>query len=210
MKAFSVASLAYNGRMDTPATPPICYVIGGPNGAGKTSAALRILPQLGCLAYVNADAIAAALSPFQPEKSAIEAGRMMLSRIHDLAAQQKTFAFESTLASRSFAPFLKQRKADGYQIVLLYFYLASPELAIARVRARVAAGGHHIPEADIRRRYERSLNNLNSLYLPLVDAWEIYDNSGNSFTLVAWGNGKQSVILPEGQQIPFLAPWITL
>jgi predicted ABC-type ATPase len=191
-----------------PETSPVCYVIGGPNGAGKTSASLRILPKLGCLNYVNADAIAAALSPFQPEKSALEAGRMMLTRINDLAAEQTTFAFETTLASRSFAPFLKRLKGQGYQVVVMYFYLDSPELAIARVKERVLAGGHHIPEADIRRRYERSLNNLVNLYFPLVDAWEIYDNSGTLLVPVAWGQGTHPIILPVGQHIPFLQPWI--
>lgn len=180
--------------MTTAKKQPICYVISGPNGAGKTSASLGILPRLDCLEYVNADAIAAALSPFQPERSAMEAGRMMLQRINELAAKQVDFAFETTLASRSFAPFLKQRKAEGYQVVLSYFYLENPELAVSRVAERVLAGGHNIPEGDIRRRYTRSLKNLKSLYLPLADAWEIYDNSGKEPQTVAWGLGIQKMV----------------
>ncbi len=165
---------------------PTCYVIGGPNGAGKTSIALRILPSLSCLEYVNADAIAAALAPFQPEKAAMVAGRLMLERIHYLAELRTDFAFETTLASRSFVPFLKQCKQNGYRIVLLYCYLDSPDLAVLRVKQRVAAGGHNIPEADIRRRYQRSLDNLKNLYLPLADEWEIYNNTYNAPKCIAW------------------------
>jgi len=163
-----------------PEKQPTCYVIGGANGAGKTSASLRILPELLCFDYVNADAIAAAFSPFRPEKAALEAGRMMLQRIHDLAEQHITFAFETTLASRSFAPFLMSCKEKGYRIVVVYFYLSCPDLAVLRVQERVAAGGHDIPEDTIRRRYRRSLKNLRELYLPLADAWEIYDNSSET------------------------------
>ncbi len=173
---------------------PTCYVIAGPNGAGKTSASLRILPPLSCMEYVNADAIAAALSPFQPEKSAIEAGRLMLQRIHELAEQGVDFAFETTLASRSFVPFLKRCKEKGYQIVLIYVYLSTPDLAVSRVDERVKAGGHNIPEHVIRRRYTRSLHNFVNLYMSLADAWEIYDNSGREPIYVAWGIGLTKTV----------------
>jgi predicted ABC-type ATPase len=114
---------------------------------------------------------------------------MMLQRIHELAAKQVDFAFEITLASRSFVPLLKQFKAEGYQIVLSYFYLENPELAVSRLTERVLAGGHHIPESVIRRRYTRSLENLTTLYLSLADACEIYDNSDKKPQTVAWSLG---------------------
>ncbi|MBK8191386.1 MAG: zeta toxin family protein [Vampirovibrionales bacterium] len=181
---------------------PTCYVIGGPNGAGKTSVSLRVLPRLDYMEYVNADAIAAALSPFQPEKSALKAGRMMLQRIHKLADQRADFAFETTLASRSFAPFLKRRKEEGYQVVLFYFYLKTPELAVSRVAERVLAGGHHIPEADIRRRYRRSLQNLRHLYQPLADAWGVYDNSDREPVSTEASTGT------EPERLTQLSAWI--
>lgn len=156
---------------------PNLYVIGGPNGAGKTTAAFEILPELGCVEFVNADLIAAGLSPFNPEAQAITAGRLLLTKIKDLAHQQKDFAFESTLASKSFYPFLKQCKANGYKLYLIYFMLSSVDIAIKRVRKRVELGGHNIPEQTIKRRYERSLNNLISLYIPITDEWLIYNNS---------------------------------
>jgi predicted ABC-type ATPase len=157
---------------------PNVYVIGGCNGSGKTTASLVVLPSiLDCHEYVNADAIAAGLSPLNPDAMAILAGRLMLQRLRELMAAQVDFAFESTLAARSFVLFLQDCKAQGYLIHLAYFWLRSPELAIARVARRVASGGHDIPETIIRRRYDRSLQNLRELYLPLCDSWLIFDNS---------------------------------
>jgi predicted ABC-type ATPase len=157
---------------------PQLYMIGGPNGAGKTSAALALLPNLlDCYEYVNADAIAAALSPFSPESTAIQAGRLMLERIRHLSEQKKDFAFETTMASKSFAPLLKKCKKEGYQINLIYLWLESPELAIARVFDRVQNGGHHIPDDIVRRRYQRSIQNLINIYMPLADEWALYNNS---------------------------------
>lgn len=157
---------------------PNLYIISGPNGAGKTTASLQLLPQfLNCKEYVNADAIASGLSPFNSDAVAIQAGRLMLKRIEELASQKIDFAFETTLASRSFAPFIKKCKKEGYTIVLIYFYLHSDKLAIQRVAERVAGGGHDIPSSTITRRYSRSLKNLISLYLNNVDEFVMYDNS---------------------------------
>lgn len=157
---------------------PDIYVIGGCNGAGKTTAAMQVLPNfLNVLEYVNADEIAAGLSPFNPESVAIQAGRLMLERLEALSNAGADFAFETTLASRNYVRFLRKRKTQGYTVNLIYFWLQSPELAIARVRRRVESGGHNIPEEVIRRRYERGIKNFVNLYLPLCDIWAVYDNS---------------------------------
>jgi predicted ABC-type ATPase len=165
---------------------PNLYVIGGANGSGKTTVSLSLLPTLlGVFEYVNADAIAAGLSPLNPEAMAMQSGRLMVKRIRALADAQSNFAFETTLAAKSFAPFLRECRTKGYTINLIYFWLRSPDLAVERVARRVASGGHSIPEADIRRRYERGLRNLFNLYLPLCDGWMIFDNSDPAPRLIA-------------------------
>lgn len=160
------------------ASPPLVVVIAGPNGAGKSTSAPRLLRDaLEVEEFVNADAIAAGLSAFRPESVALDAARVMLLRIRSLAAAQRSFAFETTLASRSFAPFLDRLRGAGYRSHLLFLSLPSPDLAVARVSARVQSGGHNVPESVVRRRFASGLRNLHSLYVPLVDAWEVYDNS---------------------------------
>lgn len=172
------------------------YVIGGANGSGKTTVALNLLPNvLDIFEYVNADAIATGLSPLNSESMAIQAGRLMLERLRLLANAGTDFAFETTLAARTFAPFLRDCKAKGYTVNLLYFWLRSPELAVERVARRVASGGHSIPEDVIRRRYERGRKNLLELYLPLCDRWIVYDNSEPVFRLVAEGEIEQEPIV---------------
>ena len=151
------------------------YLIAGPNGSGKTTVAKKILPNfLGVIEYVNADEIAAGLSPFNPESVAIQAGRLMLERLITLKCQGIDFAFESTLAARHFARFLRDCQSSGYRLNLIYFWLQSPELALERVHKRVASGGHNIPEDVVRRRYERGRINVTQLYLSLCDTWIIY------------------------------------
>lgn len=177
---------------------PNLYIIGGANGSGKTTSALQILPYfLEVFEYVNADEIAAGLSPFNPESVAIQAGRLMLERLASLVNNRVDFAFETTLATRSYARFLSNCKNQGYQINLIYFWLQSPELAIARVRRRVESGGHNIPEDVIRRRYEGGRKNLTDLYFPLCDTWIAYDNSGTSPQLVAALGNNQEIIIYE-------------
>ncbi|WMJ72217.1 zeta toxin family protein [Cytophagaceae bacterium ABcell3] len=135
---------------------PNLYIISGCNGAGKTTASYNILPEiLNCKEFVNADEIAKGLSPFQPEKVSLEAGRIMLERIDDLMRIKADFAFETTLSTRSYVNTVKRAKESGYEVTLLYFWLNSQELAIERVKERVREGGHNIPEQVIRRRYNK-------------------------------------------------------
>lgn len=170
------------------------YVISGCNGAGKTTASYSLLPDmLSCKEFVNADEIAKGLSPFQPDKVAIEAGRIMLSRIKDLINHNVDFAFETTLATKSYVQFIREAQSKGYLVTLVYFWLNSPELAIERVKTRVISGGHNIPEDVIRRRYSAGMNNLSKLYLPICDYWLIIDNSEPPFQIVAEGFKTENI-----------------
>ena len=176
---------------------PNLYVIGGCNGAGKTTVALTMLPgYLDCHEFVNADLIAAGLSPSRVESVALQAGRLMLARMNKLRNAGVDFAFESTLASRSFAPFLKSCQHRGYAVHLLYIRLNHVELAIQRVANRVLEGGHNIPEDTIRRRYETGRHNFLELYLPLADEWRVFDNTTLP-QLIAEGNKLQQPTTPQ-------------
>jgi predicted ABC-type ATPase len=175
---------------------PNIFVIAGPNGAGKSTAARTMLPAfLDCVEFVNADDIARGLSAFRPESVALLAGRMMLKRLDELARQRVDFAFETTLSSRSFAPWLRERQAEGFDVHLLYLWLPSPDLAVARVAARVQAGGHGLAETDIRRRYWRGKDNFLELFMPLANTWEVYDNSESEPRLVAFGGQTESMTI---------------
>lgn len=157
---------------------PSIIILAGPNGAGKTTASRSLLADaLQVMTFVNADVIAQGLAGFAPDSAAIEASRIMLERMHVLAERKENFAFETTLAGRSYVPWLKALRQAGYSIHLTYFWLNSPELAVTRVAARVRMGGHGIPEATIRQRYQRSIQNFFRLYQPLVTTWQVYDNS---------------------------------
>jgi len=153
------------------------YIIAGCNGAGKTTASLSVLPEvLKCEEFVNADEIAKGLSPFHPEEVAIEAGKLMLKRIDQLIMRRKSFAIETTLATRSYSSLVKRAREAGYTVTLLFFWLPSPEMAELRVAARVATGGHDIPKDVIHRRYWLGLRNLFEIFAPIVDYWSMYDN----------------------------------
>ncbi len=174
---------------------PTVVVIAGPNGAGKSTAAPYLLKQaLGILEFVNADQIAVGLSAYAPETVSFEAGRIMLKRLHELAASKVSFAFESTLSSRTFALFLKQCKAQGYSVHIFYVALPSAELAVNRVALRVRLGGHNIPQSDVERRFLRSLNNLYELYLPLADRWTILDNASGTLKPIAHGTAHRTYV----------------
>jgi len=154
------------------------YIIAGPNGAGKTTAAYDLLPHfLNTNEYVNADSIAHALSPFNADKVALQAGKIMLKRIDEFVIQNRNFAFETTLARKNYVRLLTDCKNAGYQTNLIFLWLHDAKLAIQRVKLRVAQGGHSIPIDTIARRYTRGMKNLFKLYMPVVDNWWLYDNS---------------------------------
>lgn len=169
---------------------PLFVVIAGPNGAGKTTASGSLLRDyIGIRHYVNADIIAQGLSGFAGDLAAIKAGEIMLERLHELANARENFAFETTLASRSIAAMAKRWIAAGYRFDLIFITLASPELAFARVQARVQAGGHMVPRETVLRRYQRGLLNFFSLYQPIADTWKVYTNSeGIQPSLIASGS----------------------
>lgn len=156
---------------------PQLYIIAGCNGAGKTTASFTILPDiLNCREFVNADNIAAGLSPFNVESVAIEAGRIMLKRINELLNEGADFALETTLATKSYVSLIKKAQQAGYEVNLLYFWLNSPQTAADRVARRVSKGGHNIPIEVIERRYYRGIKNLLNLYIPVCDKWYITNN----------------------------------
>lgn len=163
-------------------------IIAGPNGAGKTTFASEFLPkEANCPIFVNADLIAAGLSPFDQSTVAIRAGRLMLEEISEHVRRNDSFAFETTLSGRGYARMIPVWQLQGYGVKLFFLQLMSPELAIARVKKRVSEGGHDIPEPTIRRRYAAGLKNLESVYKPLVDEWAIYENSGSAPLLLDEG-----------------------
>jgi len=179
---------------------PNLYIISGCNGAGKTTASYTILPEiLQCKEFVNADEIAKGLSPFQPEKVAIEAGRIMLNRVRELLDTDSDFAFETTLATKSYINIIKQAQTKGYFVTLIYFWLDSPELAVERVKERVLQGGHNIPEDIINRRYLNGLKNLSKIYMANCDFWMIVDNSNPPFSVIAEGNKMNNIIVSNEQ-----------
>lgn len=162
------------------------YIIAGCNGAGKTTASFTILPEiLDCKEFVNADEIARGLSPFQPEKAAFEAGRIMLHRVEELLRRGETFALETTLATKIYQQKIRVAQQQGYTVILLYFWLSSPELAQERVKTRVREGGHSIAPEVIDRRYWQGINRLFTNYLLLVNEAFIFDNSDGKSVLIA-------------------------
>jgi len=162
------------------------YIIAGCNGAGKTTASFTILPEiLDCKEFVNADEIAKGLSPFQPEKVSFEAGRIMLKRINDLLETDENFAFETTLATKSYKSKISEAKSKNYNVTLLFFWLQNVELAIERVKTRVTEGGHNIETEVIKRRYINGIKNLFEIYLPIADEVMIFDNSEGKHDLIA-------------------------
>src|SRR5258708_34486705 len=171
---------------------PNLILLAGPNGAGKSTAAQDLLRgALHVDEFVNADVIARGLSAFKPEDAAIAAGRVMLARLKELAAQRRNIAFESTLASRTFAPWIRELRKTGYRFHLFYFWLPSAEDCIRRVRERKSLGGHFVPEEEIRRRYGRGIHNLFELYIPIADNWSVFDNTQKPRRLIATGRLEQ-------------------
>ncbi len=170
------------------------YIIAGCNGAGKTTASYTVLPEmLGCREFVNADEIARGLSPFNPEGAAIQAGRLMIERVLQLMKDGQDFAFETTLATRSYIKLIQKAQSVGYFVTLLFFSLPTPEQALQRVARRVSQGGHNIPHDVIYRRYEAGLKNLFQLYTSVVDFWSLYDNNSCPTRRIAsgWRKGER-------------------
>lgn len=163
-------------------------IIAGPNGAGKTTFAREFLPaEAGCPTFVNADLIASGLSPFDPDRAAVQAGRLMLQAIAGHVARREEFAFETTLAGRGYARMIPHWRGLGYHVSLLFLSLPSADVAIGRVAERVRQGGHSVPEDVVRRRFVAGLENFERIYRPLVDAWALFDNAGTEPVLVDWG-----------------------
>lgn len=177
------------------AIPPSVIVIAGPNGAGKSTSAPWLLRDVfGVKEFVNADTIARGLSGFEPERAAMQAGRIMLARLHDLARERSTFAFETTLASRSFAPWIGGLVESGYSFSLAFLWLPSARMAVARVKDRVRKGGHDVPSHVVERRYRAGARNFFELYQPIANRWIVYDTSrGFAPLLVASGRRTTTV-----------------
>lgn len=163
-------------------------IVAGPNGAGKTTFAREyLLKEAHCPDFVNVDLIAAGLSPFDPDRAAIRAGRIMLSEIQRRVRKGESFAFETTLSGHVYARQIPEWRSAGYRVRLIFLSLPNPEIAIARVAARVAQGGHHVASAVVRRRFESGLRNFQDIYMDLADQWEWYDNAGSTPQLISAG-----------------------
>ena len=172
------------------------YIIAGCNGAGKTTASFTILPEvLDCKEFINADEIAKGLSPFQPESVAMQAGRIMLARMDELLQKGETFAFETTLATKSYKQKIEWAQANGYEVTLLFFSLDSPNMAKKRVAQRVAEGGHNIPSETIERRYHNGITNLFAIYIDMVDICYIFDNSEGRKELIAQKERHKDIVI---------------
>lgn len=181
------------------ADPPLVVVIAGPNGAGKSTTAPELLSRaLEVQEFVNADSIAQGLSGLHPESAALAAGRVMLARLRTLAQLRADFAFETTLASRSFAPWLAELRASGYRAHLAFLSLPSVELALVRVAERVRLGGHDVPESVVRRRFSAGLRNFFSIYRRRVDSWQMFDNTSlRGPRRIASGRSDGTVIVED-------------
>jgi predicted ABC-type ATPase len=165
---------------------PQLYIIAGPNGAGKTTFASEFLPHdVSCFEFVNADLIAKGLSPFQPEKAAIRAGRLMLEQIQHCAKLRRDFAFETTLSGKNYVPLLKQLKSADYHISLFFLWMPDVRISLQRIADRVRSGGHNVPADIVKRRFARGVRNFFAVYQPLVDFWALFDNSGKMPVLIA-------------------------
>jgi predicted ABC-type ATPase len=181
--------------MDEPLQPTI-YILAGPNGAGKTTFANTFLqPFAKCREFLNADLIAAGLSPFAPESQAIRASELLLKRIDELVSARSTFSFETTLAARSYHGSVIQWRRLGYRVILYFIWLPNPELAIKRVAKRVREGGHNIPETVVRRRYARGLANLADLYIPIVNTTCVFDGASFPPIPIAVIDGEKELVL---------------
>ncbi len=157
-------------------TPTLC-ILGGCNGAGKTTLARKLLPRLGLMRFLNADEIARGLSPLDPSLTAFKAGRLLIEEARGLIAAKASFAIESTLSGKTYVAMIREAKTQGYRFLLHYIMIGSGDQAVGRVALRVKIGGHHVPEEDVRRRFERSRKHFIADYVPLADEWVLWDNA---------------------------------
>lgn len=174
---------------------PKLYIISGCNGSGKTTASYTLLPEMWeCKYFVNSDEFAKGLSPFDPDKASLSAGRFMVKRINYLLERKEDFCIETTLSSRTLMNTIETARGYGYTITILFFWIDNVELAIQRVKARVTAGGHNVPEPTIRRRYRSGLRHFFEDYMPVSDRWMLADNTTVPFKLIAQGWQKNMVV----------------
>jgi len=172
------------------------YIIAGSNGSGKTTFAKTFLPRYAeCPQFVNADLIAMGLSPFDPQKAALKAGKLVLQQIIEYSKLGMDFGFETTLSGKSYVRVLQKLHDKGYQLHLFFLWIPTTSLAIARISGRVLEGGHNVPSEDVRRRFSRCIINFFALYKPLMDTWMIFDNSGTKPELMAQQTGGKTEIL---------------
>jgi len=182
--------------MDAPTAKPTLYVIAGPNGAGKTTFAREFLPFFAnCKQFVNADLIAQGLAPFAPETVALRAGRLMLDEIKRLSGAGVDFAIETTLSGKFYASWFRSLREEGYAVSLFFLWLPTVEMALARVAERVVHGGHDVPEADVRRRYQRGTHNLFQVYRPILDSWVLLDNTARSPRTIAYEEKGRLIVI---------------
>ena len=173
---------------------PHLYIIAGPNGSGKTTFAKEFLPQyVKCQNFINADMIAQGLAPFSPQTVAIKAGRLLLSKIQEYSSKKVDFAFETTLSGKTYATLLKKLKKKGYEVHLFFLWISNADLALARIKERVAKGGHNIPEIDVRRRFFRSVDNFFNTYSLLADTWSLFDNSSKPHLIAKKEHGRLTI-----------------
>ncbi len=177
-------------------TKATVYVIAGPNGAGKTTFAKTFLPEyVKCKQFVNADLIASGIAPFLPEQAALSAGKLLIEKIRELSNQGKDFGFETTLSGKSYIPFLKKLRDQGYKIHLFFLWIPTLEMALARIEERVKRGGHHIPEPVVKRRFHKGTRHLFKLYRPLLDSWMLFDNSAAAPHLIAAEENEKLMVI---------------
>lgn len=184
--------------MPRSSTSPNCYIVAGSNGAGKTTFATRFLPHYAdCVNFINPDLIARGLSPFDPDAALARAGRLVLESIQDASKSHADFAFETTLSGRSYVRVIRDLRARGYRIHMFYLWIPSAQLALSRIRDRTESGGHNVPEADVRRRFGRTVTNLFTLYRPLVDLLQVFDNSMANPRLIFMDEGGKTTVYDD-------------